>query len=185
MNAGFIWVTVFGRWCASKHNVPHHFNLRNHTIFHRCHVAFDTGKTLRYPRTMRLSILLLALTTLTAHAGIKWETTRKAVTYKKGTGVYRIAFPFKNTGKTTVSITDIQTGCACCTTGKVSKRELAPGESSALEMMVDVRGKAVPLSKSVIIRTSDSAEPLALITDIKTTDGKPVSVPRWNIGFRK
>lgn len=134
---------------------------------------------------MKLSILLLALLPLTATAGLKWDATRKVATFKKGTGVYRVEFPFRNTGKTAVKIADIQTGCACCTTGKVKKRDYAPGESGTLEMMIDVRGKDVPMAKSVVVHFADKSEPTSLIVDIKTEDGKTVSVPRWNIGLRK
>lgn len=134
---------------------------------------------------MKLSILLLALLPLAAQAGLKWESTRKTVNYKAGTGVYRLEFPFKNTGKTNVSIAEIQTGCACCTTGKVKKTQYAPGETGTVQMMVDVRGKTVPMAKSVVVQYTDKSDPTALIVDIKTSDGKTVSVPRWNIGIRK
>ena len=134
---------------------------------------------------MKILVLFLALLPLGARAELKWETTRKATTYKEGTGVYRLEFPFKNTGKTLVSISNIQTGCACCTTAKVKKWHYAPGESGVVQMMVDVRGKNVPLAKSVMVQYADNAAPTPLIVDIKTVDGKTVSVPRWNFGIHK
>ena len=120
-----------------------------------------------------------------AHAGLKWEVTQKAVVFKPGTGVYRAEFTFKNTGKSEVRISDIQTGCACCTTGKVKKRHYAPGESGTVQMMVDVRGKAVPLAKPILVQFADGSSPTPLILEVKTTDGKPVKVPRWNIGIKR
>jgi Protein of unknown function (DUF1573) len=134
---------------------------------------------------MKLSILLLALLPLAANAGLKWESTRKVVAFKAGTPVYRVEFPFRNTGKTNVIISEIQTGCACCTTAKVKKRDYAPGESGTVQMMVDVRGKDVPLAKSVLVQFADQSTPTPLIVEVKTADGKTVSVPRWNISFRK
>ena len=134
---------------------------------------------------MRHIFWLIALLPTLAHAGLKWDTTRKAVTYKPGTGVYRAEFPFKNTGNSTVSITQIQTGCACCTTGKVTKWHYAPGETGQVEMMVDVRGKEVPIAKSILVQFADGSDPSPLILEVKTADAKPVKVPRWNIGIRK
>ena len=52
-------------------------------------------------------------------------------------------------------------------------------------MMVDVRGKDVPMAKSVLVQFADKSTPIPLIVDIKTVDGKTVRVPRWNIGLRK
>ena len=134
---------------------------------------------------MRHIFWLLALLPTLAHAGLKWDTTHKALTYKPGTGVYRAEFPFKNTGKSTVSIAQIQTGCACCTTGKVAKRQYAPGETGQVEMIVDVRGKEVPILKPVLVQYADGSEPTSLILEVKTSDAKPINVPRWNIGIRK
>ena len=120
-----------------------------------------------------------------AHAGLKWEATQKAVTFKQGTGVYRAEFPFKNTGKSTVSISDIKTGCACCTTGKVKKWHYAPGETGTVQMMVDVRGKEVPTAKPILVQFADGSAPTSLILEVKTADGKAVKVPRWNVGIRR
>ena len=120
-----------------------------------------------------------------AHAGLQWESTQKSTSFKAGTGVYRTEFAFKNTGKSVVSISDIKTGCACCTTGKVSKRHYAPGETGTVQMMVDVRGKEVPIAKPVLVEFADGSTPVSLVLTIKTTDGKPVKVPRWNIGIKR
>ena len=134
---------------------------------------------------MKSLVALLLLFSTFAHAGLKWETTRKAVTYKDGTGVYRAEFPFKNTGTTKVSISEIKTGCACCTTGKVTKWHYAPGETGVVQMMVDVRGKEVPLVKPVLVEYADGSEPTPLLLEVKTADGKSQKIPRWNIGIRK
>ncbi len=133
-------------------------------------------------KSLFASLLLLPAL---AHAGLKWETTRKGVTYRAGTGVYRAEFPFKNTGTTKVSISEIKTGCACCTTGKVSKWHYAPGESGTVQMMVDVRGKEVPIVKPVLVEYSDGSAPTPLLLEVKTADGKSLKIPRWNIGIRK
>ena len=139
----------------------------------------------RYLAGMRLSVLLIALFPLAAHAGLKWESTLKAVTFQPGTGVYRAEFPFKNTGTTKVSISEIKTGCACCTTGKVKKWHYEPGEAGVVQMAVDVRGKDVPLAKPVLVEFADGSQPVSLILEVRTADGKSLKVPRWNIGIKK
>ena len=134
---------------------------------------------------MKSIVALLLLVPALAQAGLKWETTRKAVTYKSGTGVYRAEFPFRNSGTTKVSISEIKTGCACCTTGKVTKWHYSPGETGVVQMMVDVRGKEVPLAKPVLVEYSDGSAPTPLLLEVKTADGKSLKIPRWNIGIRK
>jgi hypothetical protein len=133
---------------------------------------------------MKLLILLCTLATSMAHAGLKWQTTQKSVVFRPGQPVYRAEFPFKNTGKTNVTITDIKTGCACCTTGKVDKYHYAPGETGTLKMNVDLRGKTVPIAKAVIVEIAGE-NPVSVVLEIKTEDGKSVTVPRWNFGSRK
>ena len=134
---------------------------------------------------MKCLLALVLFFPVIAHAGLKWESTQKATTFKPGTGVYRAEFPFKNTGKTAVSISDIKTGCACCTTGKVKKWHYAPGETGVVQMMVDVRGKEVPIAKPVLVEFADGSTPVSLILEVKTADGKSVKVPRWNIGIKR
>ena len=52
-------------------------------------------------------------------------------------------------------------------------------------MMVDVRGKEVPILKPVLVQYADGSEPTPLILEVQTADAKPIKVPRWNIGIRK
>lgn len=137
------------------------------------------------PRDMKAALLLLCLLPFQSEAGLKWESTREAVPYKQGVGVYRAAFAFKNTGKTPVTITDIKTGCACCTIGRVKKRDYAPGESGRLEMAIDLRGKEAPVVKPVIVEVSGGDAPTTLILEVKTPRDAVVKIPRAVPGIRK
>lgn len=134
---------------------------------------------------MKAALFLLCLLPFQSEAGLKWESTRQVVPYKQGIGVYRAAFAFTNTGKTRVTIADIKTGCACCTIGRVKKREYAPGESGRVEMAIDLRGKEAPVVKPVVVEVSGGDAPTTLILEVKTPRNAVVKIPRAVPGIRK
>jgi len=134
---------------------------------------------------MKAALFLLCLLPFQSEAGLKWESTRQVVPYKQGIGVYRAAFAFTNTGKTRVTIADIKTGCACCTIGRVTKREYAPGESGRVEMAIDLRGKEAPVVKPVVVEVSGGDAPTTLILEVKTPRNAVVRIPRAVPGIRK
>ncbi|MEK0449024.1 MAG: hypothetical protein RL088_1292 [Verrucomicrobiota bacterium] len=134
---------------------------------------------------MKAALFLLCLLPFKSQAGLKWESTRETVPYQQGVGVYRGAFAFKNTGKTPVTITDIKKGCACCTIGRVKKRDYAPGESGRVEMAIDLRGKEAPVIKPVVVEVSGGDTPTTLILEVTTPRNAVVKIPRAVPGIRK
>ena len=80
---------------------------------------------------------ILSLLSISAQAELKWETQRQQFTYKPGEPVFRAQFGFINRGKTTTKITEVKSGCACCTSAKADKMVFAPGERGAIAVKVD------------------------------------------------
>ena len=121
---------------------------------------------------------ILSLLSISAQAELKWETQRQQFTYKPGEPVFRAQFGFINRGKTTTKITEVKSGCACCTSAKADKMVFAPGERGAIAVKVDVRGKQIPLMKPVVV-TTDDGKVATLLVDITTSDGTSKTIPKW------
>jgi len=89
-----------------------------------------------------------------ALAGIGWEKSFLEVVAKPDEKSVSVAFPFHNSGETTVKITGIQTSCGC-TTARADLREVAPGGTGSVAVRFDIGGRKGEQIKSVIVRTSD------------------------------
>ena len=126
---------------------------------------------------MKLAVAL-ALLAVTAHAELKWKTTSQRFTYEPGKPVFKTEFAFTNTGKSSIRILEVKSGCACCTSASVKKVAFAPGETAAVSVKINVRGKEVPIIKPVIVQTDDGKY-TTLLVEVTTPDGQRVKVPRW------
>lgn len=87
-------------------------------------------------------LFLLGFTlTFAASAQLSWENQTVDIGFKPGQkevrGVYRTAFRFTNTGKTPVSITNIEPSCGCVLT-QLEKMDYAPGESGEMKITFEV-----------------------------------------------
>ena len=127
--------------------------------------------------TMKLAVAF-ALLAVTAHAELKWKTTSQRFTYEPGKPIFKTEFAFTNTGKSPIRILEVKSGCACCTSASVKKVAFAPGETAAVSVKVNVRGKEVPIIKPVIVQTDDGRY-TTLLVEVTTSDGQRVKVPRW------
>ncbi len=67
-------------------------------------------------------------------------------------------FTVKNQGNAPLRIRQIRTTCGC-TVGNVTKRTIPPGETSALSIRFDTKGRQGPQSKSVFVRSNDPKQP--------------------------
>jgi hypothetical protein len=127
---------------------------------------------------MKLVVVVLALFAVAAQAELKWDTSRKQVTYDGSAKVFRTQFAFTNKGKTTARITSVKSGCACCTSAKAEKLVFAPGERGAIAVRVDVSGKQLPMIKPVIVGTDDGSF-ATLLVEVTTPDGSSRTIPKW------
>lgn len=67
-------------------------------------------------------------------------------------------FTFKNTGKSTLYIRNVKTGCGC-TAGELSKKEYAKGESGQLQVTLNTHGKSNFVYQQITVVSSDPKNP--------------------------
>jgi hypothetical protein len=79
-------------------------------------------------------------------------------------------FPFKNTGKTPVTVRELHTSCGC-TTAKLAKKVYAPGETGEVVATYSFRGQTGALRKLVTVHTDEGKPPVAL--DIRVFRHEP------------
>lgn len=68
-------------------------------------------------------------------------------------------FHLKNTGSAPLKIYEAYSSCGC-TTPKLSKQSLAPGESTDLQIAIDTAMKQDKVTKTVFVSSNDLAKPL-------------------------
>lgn len=68
-------------------------------------------------------------------------------------------FVFTNTTQKALTVRKINTSCGCTTSG-IEKKELAPGESTLLEVKFDTKGYSGPTRQSVLVYTDDPENPV-------------------------
>lgn len=69
-------------------------------------------------------------------------------------------FEFKNTGKTPVIITNVQTSCGCTAAEKPTE-PIEPGKSSKIVVNYDTK-RVGPFTKTITVRTNSSETPVVL-----------------------
>jgi hypothetical protein len=104
---------------------------------------------------MKFLLVILLLAQSAVGAGLKWEATTRRFEARAGERSVRAEFPFRNTGKTPVRIESVRGACVCCTAASATKKLLAPGESGAVVVKVDLERKRLPLVKPVTVKTED------------------------------
>lgn len=67
-------------------------------------------------------------------------------------------FTFKNTGKSTLYIRNVKTGCGC-TAGELSKKEYAKGEEGTLHVTFNTQGKSNFVYQEITITSNDPKQP--------------------------
>jgi LEA14-like dessication related protein len=68
----------------------------------------------------------------------------------------------KNAGNQNLSISDVKVGCGCTTTG-IAKKELAPGETTTLDVSLNLGANTGGLTKTVSIMSNDPSSPTKII----------------------
>ncbi|MES2764592.1 MAG: DUF1573 domain-containing protein [Bacteroidota bacterium] len=68
----------------------------------------------------------------------------------------------KNAGNQELKISDVKVGCGCTTTG-IAKKELAPGETTTLDISLNIGTNTGGLTKTVTIMSNDPAASTKMI----------------------
>ncbi len=98
-----------------------------------------------------------------------------AVTVAPGSPVVH-SFALTNAGDQTLTISSVRTSCGCTTTA-LAKRDLAPGESVALDATVNTAGFYGTVSRTITVSSNDPVSPsLVLRIDVTISDA-PLPVP--------
>ncbi len=72
-------------------------------------------------------------------------------------GVLKATVQLKNVGNGDLSILEVRRTCLCTVPSKLEKSVLKPGESTPLNIQLDVAGQNGAVSRSILIRSVDSA----------------------------
>ena len=94
-----------------------------------------------------------------AQAGLTWEKDKIELKPEVGESVVRTAYPFTNTGDTSVSVVAIRPSCGCVATN-LEKFEYAPGESGEIKVTFDAgMDKETPdQDRTIKVTTSDAPD---------------------------
>ncbi len=84
-------------------------------------------------------------------------------------------FEFKNTGKTPLMITNVQTSCGCTTAEKPTE-PILPGKKSKISVKYDTK-RVGDLNKSITVTTNVSETPIVLTIKGKILPQVPVEAP--------
>lgn len=112
-----------------------------------------------------------------AHAALEWKNL-EADLHPKLTDTTAVAhFEYKNTGDKPVKITAVQPSCGC-TTAKLAKDVVAPGESGEIVATFHIGERVGPQTKTIHVATDDKpndATTLTLKADVpRLLEVKPI-----------
>ena len=121
-----------------------------------------------------------------AWAGLTWEKPKNEFTAHVGAELARTGYCFTNTGKTTVSILNVQPSCGCVTTS-LQKFTYAPGEGGEIKVTFDLgMDEFAKLQKRrITVTTSDapkSPKILKLIVHVPEAVSATPGVMIWKRG---
>jgi hypothetical protein len=92
-----------------------------------------------------------------AQAELTFEKKAAIFDVDKGDKEVKAGFAFKNTGKKTVTITEVRTSCGC-TTAELAKKVYAPGEEGIISATMKINTRGGRQSKTVTVLTDDPAQ---------------------------
>jgi hypothetical protein len=100
---------------------------------------------------------LLVMNASLSRAALWWEQQRIELTANPTDTHVVGTFHFKNTGRTTVTITDVHPSCGC-TTAELSRRRFEPGEQGDIRATFNFEGATGPQQKTIAVTTSDAPQ---------------------------
>jgi len=124
----------------------------------------------------------LAFPALT-HAALTWSNTAISGTSKPLQKTIDVAFPFRNTGATPVTIRDVQTNCDCLVAG-ADQKTYAPGQSGLVVARFAVGERTGAYERRITVATDDSPDAQRLFVHIEVPELASLSnkVREWNVG---
>jgi len=135
-------------------------------------------------RLLRLLCFFSLLLPLLGRGALVWETRQVILPVRAGDKEAVGLFPFKNTGKAAVTITDIRASCEC-TAAELAQRTYAPGEAGAIRVVFTVGERTGPQDRIITVSTDDAAEPaiqLRLLVDIPNLLSYSAKMVYWPVG---
>jgi hypothetical protein len=105
-----------------------------------------------------LILALFLLSVSSGFAAIVFERSTVEIPSDPSLTQWVAEYPFKNTGKKPVTITQVRTCCGC-TTSKLDKKTFAANESGKLSLIFKIEGKIGFQQKHAVIITNDGAPP--------------------------
>ncbi len=121
---------------------------------------------------LRCVALVAAIATLIiphAHAELAWKHQAVDLHADAKSTVLEARFPFTNTGKTPVEITNVESSCGC-TTVTLDKRRYDAGENGEIVARYTVGALAGTQQKTVQVETNDGREPTVLTLNIQVPE---------------
>jgi hypothetical protein len=134
-------------------------------------------------RAAVLTCALLAFSCL-SQAELKFDQTVIEDVIMPGEQSYPFEFSFKNTGDSTVEISEVKTSCGC-TTAKLEKMIYAAGESGVITGRFSVGDRQGLQQKSINVLTKDLGQPdirLALKLEIPQLATMKPGLLLWRVG---
>jgi hypothetical protein len=115
-----------------------------------------------------------------AVAELKWERLERRLEVHPVQVSASAVFRFTNTGKKPVTITDVRLTCSCLSK-TLARRSCAPGETGELTIGFDLRDRAGPQRKAVIVRADDGSETrLYVECDVPAVYVPKQKIIRWS-----
>ncbi len=133
---------------------------------------------------MRIIFLIAACLPAVCRGALVWEARQVNLTARLGDKEAIALFPFKNMGKTTIAIRDIQTSCEC-TTAELPKRIYAPGESGTIKAVFTLGDRMGRQERTFTVAMDDPYAPVAVLTmrvEIPELLAYSARLLHWSIG---
>lgn len=136
---------------------------------------------MKLPRVL-LGFALAAEIAAPAVAALTWTSTNFSGQTQPLQKTLEIAYAFKNTGETPVTIRDVQTNCDC-TAATTDKKIYQPGEAGVLHAQFTVGDRGGVYQRAITVVTDDGA-PQRLTLQIEVPELAAVAprVREWPIG---
>jgi hypothetical protein len=106
---------------------------------------------------------------LAPDSALKWDADLKEYALKTGETSAAFTFNATNTSNAEISIDALRTSCGCTVAQlPTTPYKLAPGSSVAINVAMDLRGKAGLITKSVNVETSAGGKTLLVRANVPT-----------------
>ncbi len=134
-------------------------------------------------RRLALPWALACLAPLTLSAELTWRQPVHTETLAPGVDSAEVRFAFKNTGTTTIKISELSSSCGC-TTARSDLKSVAPGAEGVVTVNFQARGSLGLRTGTVTVATDEpDREPYPLTLNLTFTDWVSLTprLVRWTL----